>query len=435
MRPGAERVVGEEPRPDIELAERLFDALRATTGGTQGITRASYGHGEAIAHRLIADEAERLGLAVRRDPALNLFVTLKGEREGPALLLGSHLDSVPSGGNFDGAAGVLAGLAVVAGFVAARLRPSRDITVVAIRAEESAWFNASYIGSRAALGLLEADELDTVHRSDDGRSLAQHMAEAGADLPALRARRGVLDPGAVAAFIEPHIEQGPVLMDCNEPIAVVTSIRGSIRFRHVTVLGEYAHSGVTARAMRRDAVVAAADLTLRLDEMWRELEAQGEDLTLTIGQFSTDPLEHAFSKVAGRVDLSVDLRSASPVSLARAPALIESLAREVATRHGVAIALGARSGTQPAEMDAGLMAALADAADAESMSLRHMPCGAGHDAAMFQQVGIPTAMLFIRNDNGSHNPREAMTMSDFARAADVLMRFCRSWSRTEPQGA
>ena len=80
------------------------------------------------------------------------------------------------------------------------------------------------------------------------------------------------------------------------------------------------------------------------------------------------------------------------------------------------------------------MAALADAADAEGMALRHMPCGAGHDAAMFQQVGIPTAMLFIRNDNGSHNPREAMTMPDFAMAADVLMRFCRAWSPPEPQG-
>ncbi len=166
-------------------------------------------------------------------------------------MIGSHLDSVPGGGNFDGAAGVLAGLSVMAGFVEAGLAPERDITLIIIRAEESVWFSASYIGSRAAFGLLKPGELDTVKRSDDGRSLADHMAEAGADLPALRAGTGTLDPGSIAAFIEPHIEQGPMLTMQGRPLAIVTGIRGSARYRHVTITGEYAHSGATPRAMMR----------------------------------------------------------------------------------------------------------------------------------------------------------------------------------------
>lgn len=412
------------PGPDIALARRLFAELAALTGGPHGITRASYGEGENAAHALVAREALRLGLVLRRDPALNLFATLKGRSDAPAIMIGSHLDSVPGGGNFDGAAGVLAGLSVLAGFVDAGLTPERDITLVVIRAEESAWFDASYIGSRAAFGRLSPGELDAVMRSDDGRSLGHHMAAAGADLPALRVGTGSLDPDSVAAFIEPHIEQGAVLLGQDRPLAVVTGIRGSARFRQVSILGEYAHSGATPRALRRDAVLAAADFTLRLDALWRDLEDQGEDLTLTIGQFSTDPADHAFSKVAGRVDLSIDLRSASPALLARAPELIEAIATDVAGRHGVTVDLGALSGTQPAGMDGALMAALSQAAEAEGFAAPRMPCGAGHDAAIFAQAGVPTAMLFIRNEHGSHNPREAMTLDDFAAAARVLMRFC-----------
>jgi N-carbamoyl-L-amino-acid hydrolase len=406
------------------LAERLFAELGRLTGGPGGVTRASYGAGENLAHDIVAREAKRLGLPLRRDPALNLFATLKGRGEGPAIMIGSHLDSVPNGGNFDGAAGVLAGLAVLSGLVEAGLAPPRDIVLAVIRAEESAWFNASYIGSRAALGLLAPSELDSVRRSDDGRSLADHMRDAGADLAALRAGTSGLDPAGIAAFIEPHIEQGPVLVAQGQPLAIVTGIRGSVRFRRVVVQGEYAHSGATPRALRRDAVVAAADLTLRLDRLWRELEGQGKDLTLTIGQFATDPAEHAFSKVAGRTDLSIDLRSGSAALLERAPGLIRQIAAEVAEEHDVAIDLGALSGTQPAAMDPGLMDGLARAAEAEGYAAPRMACGAGHDAAIFAQAGVPAAMLFIRNEHGSHNPREAMTPADFSAAATVLMRFC-----------
>ncbi|POR47749.1 Zn-dependent hydrolase [Bosea psychrotolerans] len=410
--------------PDIALAERLFDELSARTGGTEGITRASYGLGEAIAHDIVAREAGGLGLTLRRDPALNLYATLRGRTREHAIMIGSHLDSVPNGGNYDGAAGVLAGLAVIAGIVRAGIVPPRDIVLTVIRAEESAWFNASYIGSRAAFGALAAAELDQVRRSDDDRSLAVHMREAGADLDALRAGASVLTPAEIGAFIEPHIEQGPVLLAQGAPVAIVTGIRGSARFRHVVCRGEYAHSGATPRALRRDAALAAAELTLRLDELWRDLEAEGEDLTITVGQFATDPAEHAFSKVAGRVDLSIDLRSRSPALLARAPDLMRDLAAQIARRRGVSIELGPLSGTEPALMDDRLAMRLTGLAEAEGLAIPRMACGAGHDAAIFANHGVPTAMIFIRNAHGSHNPLESMEIRDFAVAARILMRFC-----------
>ncbi|MDR6870750.1 N-carbamoyl-L-amino-acid hydrolase [Bosea sp. BE125] len=412
------------PEPDIALAQRLFDELSARTGGVGGITRASYGPGEAIAHDIIAREAGRLGLALRRDPALNLYATLRGSTREPAIMIGSHLDSVPNGGNFDGAAGVLAGLAVVAGIVRAGIEPPRDIVLVVIRAEESAWFNASYIGSRAAFGALAVAELDQVRRSDDDRSLGDHMLEAGADLDALRVGEGVLAPAEIGAFIEPHIEQGPVLLAQGAPVAIVTGIRGSARFRHVVCRGEYAHSGATPRALRRDAALAAAELTLRLDQLWRDLEAEGEDLTITVGQFATDPAEHAFSKVAGRVDLSIDLRSRSPALLARAPDLMRDIAMQIARQRGVSIDLGPLSGTEPASMDQRLAMRLTGMAEAEGLAVPQMACGAGHDAAIFANHGVPTAMIFIRNAHGSHNPRESMEIQDLAVAARILMRFC-----------
>ena len=175
--------------PDRDLAPRLFAALHAMSFDGVGITREAYGPKETAAHGLVRREAEALGLTINTDHAGNLYMTLKGaDPDLPRLVIGSHLDSVRSGGNYDGAAGVLAGLAVVAGLVRAGFRPARDITVMAIRSEEAgSWFPVSYVGSRAALGRLPPEALD-VPRMDDGRSLAEHMREEGFD-PAAVARR------------------------------------------------------------------------------------------------------------------------------------------------------------------------------------------------------------------------------------------------------
>ena len=410
--------------PDIDLAARLFDALREATGHANGITRASYGDGEEWAHALVRREAAALGLELRTDAGLNLYATLKGHTRAPAVVVGSHIDSVPCGGNFDGAAGVLMGLAVAAGWRRAGFVPDRDLTVMVIRAEESTWFNASYIGSRAALGLIEARELEAVTRADTGRSLGDHIAALGGDPARLAHGEVGLDPASVRCFVEPHIEQGPQLIADNRPVGIVTGIRGSFRHRAAACLGSYGHSGTTPRVLRRDAVVGASALVMGLQALWTRLEAAGEDLTITLGQFGTDRAEHAFSKVPGRVDFALDVRSQSVATLDRVRQEAYALAAAIEAEHRVRFDWGPLSGSRPAVMDATLVDGLASAARACGIEAPCMACGAGHDAAVFANAGIPAGMLFIRNENGSHNPNEQMEMADFAAAANVLSRFC-----------
>ncbi len=292
-----------------------------------------------------------------------------------------------------------------------------------IRAEESAWFNASYVGSRAAFGLLAPAELDDVVRSDDGLSLGEHMAAAGGDPSALRTGQAWLDPARIALFIEPHIEQGPHLIDAGAPVGIVTGIRGSFRYRKAACRGTYAHSGATPRHLRRDAVAATSALVVALDAMWRRREASGEDLAVTVGQFATDPAEHAFSKVAGRVEFALDVRSQSAETLEAVREEVHGLGEGIAREHGVTFEWGPMTGSTPAVMDAGIVEGLRATAAALGVDAPRMPCGAGHDAAVFAAQGVPTGMLFIRNANGSHNPSEAMDIADFAHAASILSRF------------
>ncbi|MFN7000108.1 MAG: M20/M25/M40 family metallo-hydrolase, partial [Elioraea tepidiphila] len=195
--------------PDLDLAARVFEALRARTHDGVGITREAYGPGERIAHEIVLAEAQAIGLEIATDHMGNRFLTLPGaDRAAPQVIVGSHLDSVPRGGNYDGAAGVVAGLAAVAGMARAGFTPGRDITVMAIRAEEAgAWFPTSYPGSRGALGLLPPEEL-AVKRQDTGRTLAEHMREEGFDPGFVEARGRTFSPADTAAFLELHIEQG-----------------------------------------------------------------------------------------------------------------------------------------------------------------------------------------------------------------------------------
>lgn len=411
-------------QPDIALARRLFDELARRTGTRKGITRASYGLGEQIAHDMVRREARSLGLDIRTDAACNLYVSLPGRTDGPGVWLGSHLDSVPLGGNYDGAAGVLAGLSVVSGFRKAGVVPPRGVTVMAIRAEESTWFNASYIGSRAAFGRLAPDELDSVTRASDGITLRAAIAAAGGDLEALGQGRPGLRPRDPGLFVETHIEQGPLLLARGIPLGIVTGIRGSFRYRHAECLGAYAHSGATPRSERQDALKAVAALIVEMDRLWDRRSAGGEDLTVTFGQIGTDPAEAAFSKVPGKVRFSVDVRSDSQATLDSVRAEMEAIIDAVSARERVRFRLGPLSTSQPAAMAPAATDALRAAAVAEAVPAITMPSGAGHDAAVFAQMGVPTAMLFLRNENGSHNPDEAMDMEDFACAARVLSRLC-----------
>jgi beta-ureidopropionase / N-carbamoyl-L-amino-acid hydrolase len=409
--------------PDIDLAEHLFNMLRLRTSDRVGVTRAAYGAGERIAHAIIAAEAEALGLDVEADPAGNLLMTMPGSDPSlPRVVLGSHLDSVPRGGNYDGAAGVLAGLAAVAGLRRGGFRASRDITVLAIRAEEAgAWFPTSFPGSRAALGTLPPAALET-RRLDTGRTLAEHMAEEGFSPDAVRAGKCLLPPKNVAAYVELHIEQGPVLDTEEVPVGIVTGIPGSRRLRAARVLGEYNHSGATPRRFRRDAAIALAELATRLDDRWAELDAEGRALVCTFCVLATAP-EAGFTKIAGEAHFQLDVRSVQPDNVDAMFAALHALVPRIEARRGVRFELGAEVATPPTPMHAEVRAGLARAAAAVGVAHREMPSGGGHDAVSFAQAGVPAGMLFVRNQNGSHNPHEAMRMEDFAAATTVLTRW------------
>ena len=226
------------------LAAGLFEQLHAGTHDGVGITRASYGPGENFAHELLGDCARSLGFEATHDAAGNTFMDLPGaDRSKSPMVVGSHLDSVAQGGNFDGAAGVIAGLVAVTALRDAGVVPPRDIRVMGIRGEEGEWFGVPYIGARSALGTLPVAELDRAKRVDTGRVLHAHMTDAGCDIEAIRAGELSLPPARVHGFIEVHIEQGPVLDERSIPVGLVTGIRGHSRLQKAQCSGEYSHCG------------------------------------------------------------------------------------------------------------------------------------------------------------------------------------------------
>jgi N-carbamoyl-L-amino-acid hydrolase len=410
-------------KPDLGLARRMFQELEGGTRVGRGIVRASYGTGENLAHQLAGRVAGELGLEIETDSALNLYMTLPGRRrELPRILVGSHMDSVPEGGNYDGAAGVVAGLSALAGFRALNILPQRDVTVMAIRAEEAAWFDTTYVGSHAAFGKLPPEALE-VRRSDTKRSLAEHIAEAGGDVAALKRGEAHLQPDRIAAFIEVHIEQGPVLEENNLPVGIVTGIRGCLRHADARCFGAYAHSGAAPRRVRRDAVAATTELLYRLGEAWRDIEESGADLVFTVGQLHTDPANDGPSKVAGETRFVLDFRGLEEHTMREASRIADTLATEIGRRHRVQFDLGSTSYSYPAALDPALRRRFGELAERAGIATMELASGAGHDSAVFATFGVPTGMIFIRNSNGSHNPDEAMELADFALAVELLASY------------
>jgi N-carbamoyl-L-amino-acid hydrolase len=406
--------------PDLALAERLFAALRQASLDPPGVTRDAYGAGEEGAHALCIAAAEEAGLTVTRDFAGNTYATLAGtEREAKTLIIGSHLDSVAHGGNYDGAAGVLAGLAALSGLVKANHRPRGDVAVMMTRAEETVWFPVSFPGAKAALGRLPAEAL-SLTRSDTGRTLAEHMRELGFDPDAIAAGRRHLDPAHIVGFVEAHIEQGPELIEQDRAVAIVPAISGGYRFRQGRIAGAYAHVGGAPKRSRRDAVSALAHIIAGINAAWDRLDADGHRIMATFGVIGVDPAMATWSRVPGEARFTLDIRSVDLPALARMRLTLDDLVAEAEARYGVTVTLGPDTGPRPGFLDDALVQRLRDCAAARGIATHEMPSGGGHDALAFHEAGVPAAMLFIRNQNGSHNPDEAMEMADFAEAARIL---------------
>lgn len=415
----------------LARAQRLFAELEELSLDPPGVTRASFGPLESAAHDIIHREAEALGLSHRTDAIGNLYVTLPGsDRSAPVLMTGSHIDTVPHGGNYDGAAGVLAGL-IMLERLAEGPKPPCDVTLMVIRSEEMIWFPEHYPGSRAAFGLLPPDTPDRVRRADTGRSMASHMIEAGFDPQVIRDGVALLDPAQIRAFVEVHIEQGPVLVEAGLPVGIVTGIRGNLRHRFATITGQTTHAGGVPRRSRRDAVRAGAALVSALDAFWLEVETAGGDMVLTFGEFCTDSAQHGITKVPGKVSFTLDMRSQDVSILARFREKLDTEVARVSAEYDAEIDLGPSTSASPEPMTQRLQDAMQAAAQAQGIPHTLLPSGGGHDCAVFAGLGVPSGMIFVRNENGSHNPDEHMEMEDFAKAVDLLTE----WARADLFGA
>ncbi|MEN0076239.1 MAG: hydantoinase/carbamoylase family amidase [Paracraurococcus sp.] len=415
----AAAVAAQEP-----LAQRLLDRLAAIGADPPGITREAFGPGENAAHALIAGTGEALGLERQVDAAANLSLRWPGrDPEAPPILIGSHLDSVVQGGNFDGAAGVVAGLAAIAALQAAGIRPRCDVELLALRCEEAVWFGLGLIGSRGLLarlppGALEAGASELRH-ARSGATLAECIAACGGDPDRLRQGVPLRDPARLGAYLELHIEQAPQLVEAEAPVGLCLANPGNVRHPHIRITGEEAHTGLPHR-FRRDAALAGAELALALEGLWVQEEAAGRPMAVTIGRFHTPAERHSLTMVSGRFELSLDLRAYDPAHLEALEGRLAEILAGVAARRGVGIDPGPRSAASPGMMDPAILAALEAAAARVGLAAPRLNSPGSHDANNFAAAGVPTGMLLVRNRNGSHNPAEAMETADLMAATGLL---------------
>lgn len=405
-------------------AQWLFDQLRegSTDAKQGGVTRDTYGPGEQFAHDLVIKYAEGLGLEIRHDHMRNTYMVLPGvDRSAPAIVIGSHLDSVAAGGNYDGAAGVVAGLIAVEALQEAGVQPQCDIVVMGVRAEESIWFQVSYIGSRGALGSLQAAALES-KRIDTGRSLAEYLRAAGGDPEAVVRGDAYLTPQNVKAFMEVHIEQAPSLAIEGHAMAIGSGVPGNFRYPKIKITGEYGHVGL-GRRYRHDAALAGADIAMGLDKIWEEWDRTGRLMACTIGEFQTNSARHGLTIVPGEFGLSLDVRAYDTADLAELKQKFHALVADVERKRGVKIDLGPEASAGVAPADPTITGQLRACAQELGLKIPDLPSPASHDSAAFYAAGIPFGFLFIRNPNGSHHPDEEMSIDDFLLATTVLTQW------------
>jgi allantoate deiminase len=394
---------GEQPtRPDaggVEArADRLLERLDTLfdIGRDAGTNRDGLGPGEQAAFDLVGGWMREAGVDVSTDPAGNLIARAAGRDPGLAeVWSGSHLDTPPDGGRFDGALGVLAALDAVEA-IASSGGAARTVAVVAFRLEEGCRFGRGVFGSRAICGMLEPDEGDL--RDADGISLAEAFSALG--LGALP-DRGWLEP-APAAYVETHIEQGPTLAAAEAPLGVVTSIAGMAGI-DLTFRGRRGHAGTVPMALRSDALGAAARFVERVHDLAGSIPGS----VATVGRLSVGP--GATNTIPDRAELFADLRAPDAKRLDALTSGAVAAARSAAAERGCQVQVEPRWRYEPVPMSDRPAAALRSAIERLGIEVVELPSGAGHDAAIMGMAGVPAAMLFVRSDAGgvSHAPEES----------------------------
>lgn len=353
------------------------------------------------------------GLQVEVDAIGNIWGMTAGSASLPAIVLGSHHDSVPFGGRFDGPLGVLAALEVVQTLRESGYRNRRPLGIVSFTAEEPNPFDISTMGSRTVAGRLTAQQLLAAHDEND-RSLELAIAQAGGDLRKLSGVRKT--DRDLFAFLELHIEQGRRLESAGMPAGVVTGICGIYR-EQVSVIGEANHAGTTRLADRRDALLAGSELALGVERLL--LDRPEEELIATVGRFSIAP--NAPNIIPGQCDFTVEIRGASSSAIHSLAAAFGALAKQIGAARGVQIARTVLLDQAPAAMDDTVVDTLRSAAAALQIPFRDLFSMAGHDAthiASFTKAG----MLFVPSIGGrSHCKEEETRMDDIASALAILL--------------
>jgi N-carbamoyl-L-amino-acid hydrolase len=399
-----------QTRVNIERLKADVEALGLIGRDPRGgLSRPSFSSADREARAWLKRKIEEAGLVFRQDGAGNIFGRLgKGT---PVVLAGSHIDTVINGGRFDGAAGVLAALECLRRIREEGRHPARPIELVAFTDEEGSLVG-DFLGSRAFAGRLNRQEVERGATSL-GPPLADILADTGITVESiLRAHEERPD---VAAYLELHIEQGPVLDTAGEPLGVVARIAGK-KYRWCSYLGRADHGATTPLGLRRDAFLAAADFSVRGTRLVAERHSGA---MMTIGRVAVQP--GSFSVVPGRVDFSLDLRSDSPETLSQMDREVLALASEVGATRGLTFHSRLVDETEPVSLSGRVSAILKEEAAALGYHPLALTSGAGHDAQIVSSIA-DAGMIFIPCADGvSHSPEELVAWEDLERGANLLL--------------
>lgn len=402
-------------RVDAMSLRQRIEALSVfgrPSGGTfaDGVSRVAYSDADVAGRRYTIDLMRAAGLDPRVDPAGNIF----GRRAGtdpflPPILFGSHIDSVPNGGNFDGDLGTLAALSALEALAAANVRTRHPLEMVVWSAEESATFTGLN-GSRIVAGDVKPSDMDTVW---SGMTRADAIRKIGGAPD--RIADAIRPLGAHHCYLELHIEQGGVLDRERIPVGVVEGIVSIDRYE-VTVTGFANHAGTTPMGNRQDALLAASQLTIGVREI---VTSEPGRQVGTVGRLDVTP--NSPNVIPGIVRLTIELRDLSPEKLTRLAERIRLRAAEIARETKTSIDFANISRTPPAIAAEDVQRAIEQSAGRLGLATQRMPSGAGHDAQMMAQLS-PMGMIFVPSVRGiSHSPLEFTQWDDCARGADVLL--------------
>lgn len=395
-----------------------FAAIGATPAG--GVNRQALSAEDRAARRLLAERALARGFTVFQDEAANLFVRREGRDAALApLLIGSHLDSQPTGGRFDGALGTLSAFEALEALADAGVETDRAVEVVAFTNEEGSRFSPGCMGSMAFSGAGAVADWRGA-RATDGALLADELAATLDALPEAEVRPA---GHAISAFVELHIEQGPVLEREDVPIGVVTAVQGT-KWLEIAFSGEAAHAGTTPLEFRRDPMAAAAAAIARLQE---DVMPADPEARLTVGRIVAEP--GSINVISSRVTFTVDIRHPDAGALAAMERRVRQECGAAGARWGCAVAIGQRVDMSPGRFAPSITAKIEETCRTLGIRSRPMVSGAFHDALFVSRIA-PSAMIFVPCRNGiSHNEAEFVSDAHVVSGARVLLGVAGSLAR------